>query len=65
MAETVSADVVVIGSGATGMAAALTAAEGGASVILLEKVRHVGEAPTLPRGCSEWKPKCSVRIISA
>lgn len=37
-----SADVVVIGSGATGLAAALTAAEAGAKVILFEKQRSLG-----------------------
>lgn len=40
--EGLSADVVVIGSGGTGLAAALTAAEGGAKVILFEKQRSVG-----------------------
>jgi len=35
-------DVVVIGSGASGLAAALTAAEGGARVILFEKQRTPG-----------------------
>jgi fumarate reductase flavoprotein subunit len=37
-----SADVVVIGSGATGLAAALTAAESGVKVIVLEKQRSLG-----------------------
>ncbi|UWG99047.1 FAD-dependent oxidoreductase [Dehalobacter sp. DCM] len=36
------ADVVVVGSGATGLAAALTAAEGGAKVILFEKQKSTG-----------------------
>ena len=40
--EKLSADIVVIGSGVTGLAAALTAAEGGAKVILFEKQRFVG-----------------------
>jgi fumarate reductase flavoprotein subunit len=39
---TVETDIVVIGSGATGMTAALTAAEGGAKVILFEKQRSLG-----------------------
>ena len=36
------ADIVVIGSGMTGLAAALTAAEGGAKVILFEKQASLG-----------------------
>jgi len=39
---TLESDIVVIGSGATGMAAALTAAEGGAKVIVFEKQRSLG-----------------------
>ena len=35
-------DVAVIGSGVTGLAAALTAAEGGARVIVFEKQRSLG-----------------------
>jgi len=44
------ADVVVVGSGAAGMAAALTAAEGGASVILCEKLRHQGGTSNFAEG---------------
>ena len=40
--KTIETDVVVIGSGATGMTAALTAAEGGAKVIVFEKQRSLG-----------------------
>jgi len=40
-------DVVVIGAGASGLAAALTAAEGGRKVAVLEKMRH-------PGGCSSF-----------
>jgi fumarate reductase flavoprotein subunit len=35
-------DIVVIASGAAGMAAALTTAEAGAKVIVSEKLRHHG-----------------------
>jgi fumarate reductase flavoprotein subunit len=37
-----TADIVVIGSGVTGMAAAVTAAEGGMKVIVFEKQRSLG-----------------------
>ena len=45
-----STDVVVVGSGAAGMAAALTAAEGGARVILCEKLRHQGGTSNFAEG---------------
>ena len=40
--EKLTADLAVVGSGVTGLAAALTAAEGGARVILFEKQRSLG-----------------------
>src|SRR4030065_2530435 len=42
MSNIIKTDVAVIGSGATGLAAALTAAEGGAKVIVFEKQRSPG-----------------------
>ena len=47
---TATTDVVVIGSGATGMVAALTAAEGGAKVILIEKMRSLGGVSNFAEG---------------
>jgi fumarate reductase flavoprotein subunit len=44
------ADVVVIGSGAAGMAAALTAAEEGAKVVIMEKLRHHGGTSNFAQG---------------
>ncbi len=40
--ETLTADVVVVGGGAAGIAAALEAADAGAKVVLLEKLAHLG-----------------------
>ena len=40
--KTMETDVAVIGSGVTGLAAAVTAAEGGAKVIVFEKQRSLG-----------------------
>lgn len=40
--EVLSADVVVVGGGAAGIAAALEAADAGAKVVLLEKLAHLG-----------------------
>lgn len=42
--EELSADLVVVGSGAAGLTAALTAAQNGCSVILLEKTGMIGGA---------------------
>lgn len=42
MSQNLVADVVVIGSGATGLGAAITAAIGGAKVIMFEKQRSMG-----------------------
>jgi len=43
-------DIVVVGSGSTGMVAALTAVEGGAKVILLEKMRSMGGVSNFAEG---------------
>ncbi len=48
--ETVDADVVVIGCGSAGMCAALTAAEAGAQVVVLEKQDHIGGNSRFPEG---------------
>ena len=48
--EELNTDIVVIGSGATGIAAALTAVEGGARVIILEKALNTGGTSNFP-GC--------------
>ena len=48
--ETIKADVVVLGSGGAGMAAAITAAEGGAKVVVLEKRPFPGGASNTPVG---------------
>jgi fumarate reductase flavoprotein subunit len=50
MGKNTEADVVVIGSGAAGMAAALTAAEGGAKVIVFEKMGHHGGTSNFAQG---------------
>jgi len=42
MGDTSSADLVVIGSGVSGLSAALTAVQGGAKVIVFEKQRSLG-----------------------
>lgn len=44
------ADIVVIGAGGAGLAAALTAVEGGATVIIFEKVRFPGGTSNLAGG---------------
>jgi fumarate reductase flavoprotein subunit len=44
------ADLVVIGSGASGLAAAVTAIEGGASVIVFEKQRSIGGTSNFFKG---------------
>ena len=49
-ANTTEIDIVVVGSGSTGMVAALTAVEGGAKVILLEKMRSMGGVSNFAEG---------------
>jgi fumarate reductase flavoprotein subunit len=46
----ITADVVIIGAGSAGLSAALTAAQGGASVVLLEKSDKVGGAGNYAEG---------------
>jgi fumarate reductase flavoprotein subunit len=43
-------DIVIVGGGLSGLSAALTAAERGAKIILLEKARHLGGAGIFPEG---------------
>lgn len=44
------ADIVVVGGGGTGLVAALTAAENGASVVLIEKMGYFGGATAMSSG---------------
>lgn len=48
-------DIVVVGSGAAGLAAAITAAESGAKVALIEKSEHLG-GTTAFSGALLWAP---------
>lgn len=48
--EKLSADVIVVGAGGTGMAAAASAAENGAKVIVLEKLGIIGGSSALAGG---------------
>lgn len=48
--EQMEADVVVMGSGAAGMAAANAAAEGRARVVIVEKLRHHGGTSNFSQG---------------
>jgi fumarate reductase flavoprotein subunit len=48
--DTLSADIIIIGAGSAGLSAALTAAQGGASVILLEKTQKFGGAGNYAEG---------------
>jgi fumarate reductase flavoprotein subunit len=49
-AGTGSYDIAVIGGGLSGLAAALTATEGGARVVLFEKMRHTGGSSSFAEG---------------
>lgn len=48
-------DLIVVGSGAAGMAAALTAARHGLSAVIVEKARHWGGS-TARSGGGVWIP---------
>ena len=48
--ETVDADIVVIGGGGAGMAAAITAKQAGANVVILEKMPYLGGNTTKATG---------------
>jgi 3-oxosteroid 1-dehydrogenase len=54
-----AADVVVVGSGAAGTAAAATAANEGAQVLVLERAAEIGGTTALA-GCGAWVPNNSL-----
>ncbi|MER2150103.1 MAG: FAD-dependent oxidoreductase, partial [Candidatus Limivicinus sp.] len=61
-----TADVVVIGAGASGLMAALTAAEQGASVLLVEKNRKAGRKLRITgKGRCNLTNDCEVREVLA
>ena len=60
--EALTADVVVVGAGASGMVAALSAAESGDSVILLEKSLKMGGALVSGRLAGRALAKTPVQI---
>lgn len=64
--QTLKADVVVIGSGGSGLVAGLTAAEGGASVMLFEKMAYLGGTSNFPAGIfaaeSEMQRKKYIKV---
>lgn len=49
-AKTIETDVVVVGAGGSGLAAALTAAQGGARVVVLEKMPSAGGTTSFSEG---------------
>ncbi|HUK10639.1 MAG TPA: FAD-dependent oxidoreductase [Stellaceae bacterium] len=55
IAPAVSADVLIVGSGSAGLAAALRAAVGGLKVIVLEKSRWIGGTSAMS-GAGTWIP---------
>ncbi|WP_067692760.1 3-oxosteroid 1-dehydrogenase [Nocardia jejuensis] len=57
-------DVIVVGSGAAGMTAAITAAHQGLSVVLIEKAAHWGGS-TARSGGGVWIPGNSVLLAQA
>ncbi|MCP4219462.1 MAG: NAD(P)/FAD-dependent oxidoreductase [bacterium] len=59
MLEENSYDIVIVGAGLAGCSAALTAAETGASVLIIEKENAVGR----PVKCAEFIPKMMLREI--
>ena len=64
MAESIeNIDLAVIGSGATGMVAALTAAEGGAKVIIFEKMRNLGGVSNFAEGMFAGRLRADVSPV--
>ncbi|MDP2331494.1 MAG: FAD-dependent oxidoreductase [Reyranella sp.] len=61
--EVMDADVIVVGSGAAGLSAALAAAHDGAKVVVLEKSRWLGGTSAMS-GAGTWVP-CNHHMMAA